>query len=480
MKNRIYQPMVLGLSLLFIVLNALLMIKDSYILLILPLAIFVLSALFFAPEKTFWFLVFLTPLSLPLSELVPSLNFDFWFPTEPLIVAYLAIIILKSFHDKFFDKHLANHPIFWALLFYLGWLTVTITTSEMPVVSIKYVLVRFWFIAVFFYLPYLFFRKNGNNYNRFFTAFLVGLSIIVVISIFKQSSRGLFNKFSAHGACNPFFPDHTSYGAALAFIIPTLFGFLTIAKTWWKKFLILILLIFFLVALILSYSRAAWLSLLVAGAVWFLWYIRIKLKTLIVGLAIVALVGLSFNDGIVRWLNGNQAASSGNLREHLRSTANIKTDDSNVERLNRWNSAVKMFFERPALGWGPGTYMFEYAPFQASYLKTPESSDLGTKGNAHSEYLGLLAETGLLGSLAYIIILTIVLYRGFKLLKVINSRSNRMLVLCALLGLITYIVHGAMNNFLDMDKIAAIFWGNIAFIIAMDIQSSQPKLEPKN
>jgi hypothetical protein len=40
-------------------------------------------------------------------------------------------------------------------------------------------------------------------------------------------------------------------------------------------------------------------------------------------------------------------------------------------------------------------------------------------------------------------------------------------------GLVTYAIHGALNNFLDTDKISALFWGMIAAIAATDIRLKQ-------
>lgn len=474
LRNRIdgksYSIFVLGISLLFVAVNSVLISKDILTLNLIPFALVVLLLILFAPEKTFFLLVLFVPLSVPFSEFIPGLDFDFWFPTEPILVALLALTILKSLYDRFFDRDLIGHPIFWTLLFYLGWLIIATVSSEMPVVSIKYVLVRFWFITVFFYLSYLFFSRSEKNFRRYFTLFLIGLSAVVLISLSKQIGRGLFDKFAAHGSCNPFFTDHTSYGAALAFVIPVILGFFATAKSRKAKVVLLIVAVFFIGALILSYSRAAWLSLIVAAGVWLLWFLRIRLRTIFFVSIISAVSILVFQEEIGRWLNSNQTASSGDLRQHFRSVTNIKTDDSNVERINRWTSAIRMFRERPIFGWGPGTYMFQYAPFQASYLKTLESSNLGKKGNAHSEYLGLLAEAGIIAPIGYILILIIVLYRGFIVSTRSPIRDDRIMVVSVLMGLITYVAHGTMNNFLDMDKIAAIFWGYIALIIAMDIK----------
>ncbi len=38
-----------------------------------------------------------------------------------------------------------------------------------------------------------------------------------------------------------------------------------------------------------------------------------------------------------------------------------------------------------------------------------------------------------------------------------------------LVGLLTYYIHGLLNNFLDTDKAAVPFWGFTAIIVAMDI-----------
>ena len=87
------------------------------------------------------------------------------------------------------------------------------------------------------------------------------------------------------------------------------------------------------------------------------------------------------------------------FNERIESISNVSSDASNLERFNRWNSAIRMFQERPIQGWGPGTYAFCYAPFQDSKDLTIISTNFGDGGNAHSEYLGPLAEQGLFGML---------------------------------------------------------------------------------
>jgi len=461
----------LSLILAFVVTNAILFANEIYILSAIPFLLFLGLLLLFSIRSLYYILILLTPLSVPLRHLVPGLAFDFWVPTEPIILSVLLVIILKSIKEGHFDRELTRHPVFWVIALYLGWILISIVPSEMHVVSVKYFLVRFWYVGVFFYFNYLLFIQKPRLFRRLIILYIASLSVVIAFSLIRLSAYGFFDKYGAHGSCYPFFIDHPSYGAALAFAIPMIFALAVGGKSIFTKLLFGIFTLLFTIALVLSYSRAAWLSLIVAGGVWILWLFRLRAKTIAIsGLLAVALM-LIFQDSITSWLTRNSAESSGDLGVHLKSVSNVTSDASNVERINRWTCAIRMFRERPLFGWGPGTYMFQYAPFQSSYLKTPESSNLGRRGDAHSEYLGLLAQSGLPAALGYLALLVVVLYRGFKMVRLVRNRMNRLLLLASLLGLVTYAVHGVMNNFLDVDKIAFLFWGSIAFVVAMDIRT---------
>ena len=42
-------------------------------------------------------------------------------------------------------------------------------------------------------------------------------------------------------------------------------------------------------------------------------------------------------------------------------------------------------------------------------------------------------------------------------------------MLAVVLGLVTYLVHGSLNNFLDTDKASVPFWGFAAMLVAADV-----------
>lgn len=189
-----------------------------------------------------------------------------------------------------------------------------------------------------------------------------------------------------------------------------------------------------------------------------------------------------FSFEILDRLEKNQQGPSANFVEHLRSVSNITTDNSNLERINRWQSALRMFAERPFFGFGPGTYQFEYAPFQRAQEKTLISTNAGDKGNAHSEYIGPLAEQGFIGMiLVFAVVLTFII-TALRLYKRTEKRQIKILSLSLMLSLITYFIHGIMNNFLDTDKASVPVYGFIAAIVALDLYSredqTQKAIEP--
>jgi len=188
-------------------------------------------------------------------------------------------------------------------------------------------------------------------------------------------------------------------------------------------------------------------------------------------MTLLILTGLFFLFQNEIWdrLEKNKQGNSANFIQHLQSISNISTDNSNLERINRWQSAFRMFNERPVFGFGPGTYQFEYGPYQHSTEKTLISTNFGDRGNAHSEYIGPLAEEGLPGMLIMAGILVFTIITGLRVYKKAKSRELKILSLSILLGLITYFFHGTMNNFLDSDKASVPFWGFIAMLVAMDL-----------
>ena len=460
---------IIAIVLLYIVVDMIFTAREVYYLNLIPIVLFIVVLAMVRLDILYFIIIFLTPLSIPLIEYLPSSPIDFYIPTEPLLFGVMIVFIYKMLREGIIDKRIFNHPISYAIYFNVFWIFITSITSSMPLVSFKFLLARIWFLITFFYLAVYIFR-NTKNISIFIWCYAITMGIVVLFSTSRHLGYGLYDKEVAHWVMNPFFRDHTSYGAMLAMILFPLGGVI------FRHGSNIVLRFFYYVAffllgagLILSYTRAAWISVILSFGILMVTLLKIKFRYLV----LIALLGVFYLAGqrveLIHKLERNRQDSSADLAEHVQSISNISTDDSNLERLNRWSAALRMFKERPVFGWGPGTYMFKYAPFQLSKNKTLISTDFGNRGNAHSEYIGPLAESGILGSLSFIFVVVLSLITGYKVYHKLEDKRLKQLVLSIILGLITYLAHGVLNNFLDTDKASSLFWGFIAVFVSLDI-----------
>lgn len=460
---------IIAIVFLYIVVDLVFTAREVYYLNLVPLVFFIIVLALVRLDILYFIIIFLTPLSIPLIEYLPSSPIDFYIPTEPLLFGVMIVFIYKMVKEGIVDKRVFNHPISYAIYFNVFWIFMSSITSSMPLVSFKFLLARIWFLITFFYLAIYIFR-NTKNISIFIWCYAIPMVIVVLFSTSRHLGYGLYDKEVAHWVMNPFFRDHTSYGALLAMILFPVGGVIFRQGSNIVLRLLYYTLFFLLGAgLILSYTRAAWISVILSLGILLVTLLKIKFRYLF----LIGILGVLYLAGqrveLIHKLERNRQDSSADLAEHVQSISNISTDDSNLERLNRWSAAFRMFKERPVFGYGPGTYMFKYAPYQLSKNKTLISTDFGNRGNAHSEYIGPLAESGVLGSLSFIFIAVMSLITGYKVYHKLEDKRLKQLVLSIILGLITYLAHGVLNNFLDTDKASALFWGFIAVFVSLDI-----------
>jgi len=450
----------------FFALNFYYLHKDEYWVLIVPLVMVFLLMYFLALDKLIYFIIFFTPLSVVLRD--SEFGVGVALPTEPLMFGVMILFLFKLILKNTLSREIIKHPVTIAIIIYLVWMLVTSLTSELPVVSLKFLLSRLWFIITFYFIGTQLFKKF-ENIRIFLWLYVIPLVGVVIYTTILHAQRG-FDEQSAHWIMSPFFNDHTAYGAVLALFIPAVTGYIFSSEDrLLYRMLALLALAILILALILSYCRAAWLSIAVSLVIFLILRFKINYKLVFLSFIALVILFLLFQNQIWMKLEKNKQASSKNFTEHLQSISNISTDASNTERLNRWSSAIRMFKKRPVLGWGPGTYQFLYAPYQSSKEKTIISTNVGDKGNAHSEYIGPLSESGILGTLTFLGIVVTVIYTAIKIYKRAKRKIIRNTALIYLISLITYLVHGIMNNFLDTDKSSVPFWGFIAIIVVLDV-----------
>jgi O-antigen ligase len=150
------------------------------------------------------------------------------------------------------------------------------------------------------------------------------------------------------------------------------------------------------VALVFSWSRGAWLAFTAGGAVLLFFLPRDRR----IGFALLLAVGLLLfvawqADFIPQPVIARLSSFTADLR--FGDVRGVEINEANyavIERLAHWQAAINMARDQFWLGVGFGNYEPAYAAYALPNWPFP-------LGHAHNYYLNLLAEVGLVGTVAY-------------------------------------------------------------------------------
>ena len=429
--------------------------------------------------KLWWlFIAFILPFSVNINLGNDS---KILFPSEP-IAAILAIYSVVLIARGKIEKKYFHNSVSMLFLFYFFWLLFSTVYSSNIIVSVKFVIVRLAYFFAFYIGAIYFFSQTKKNKLLPFYLYIIGITIIGIIELYNHGQLGFSKSFSSY-APKPFYNDHTIFSACICMVIP--FLFINLNKT--KEINIFsfgglprrITLLFLLIVLFFTYCRAAWISLFVGSFVGILIagnYLNFKKIVLVLG-AIICLGYINL-DSIVSSFKENKNdsnAKNAGVEQQAKSITNITTDKSNAERINRWSCAVRMFNDKPILGFGAGTYQFEYLKYQQKNEMTQISVTSqnnvkhGKGGTAHNEFLLALSETGIFGALFLFLIFT----ETFRLAieNVRFAKVNKKLNVIVLIAFSSFFIHSFFNNFLDTDKAAFLAFFLMAYIVYQNQKS---------
>ena len=471
-KNRT-QILAVATTLVFAVANAILLLKDFYYLSLIPLAGLVLLLFITRFETGLMCMALFTPFAINIA-LMPKMELSM--PVEPMMILFTLMFFFRALASRGYDTRLLKHPVSLLMIASMVWMLITACTSKLPLVSLKYWMARLWFVVPFFFAAAQIFR-NPKRIREFFWCYAIGL--IAVVSIATAKTVGNFSDLQTlHRVMQPFYNDHTAYGCVIALFVPAAFYFIFSRNSkGWGRLLSLAIMSLLLVGLFFSYCRAAWISVLGAIGVYVLIRMGMKVKWMVMLFGLAVGVFFVYQSDVLYKLGKNHQDSSYDLAGQIKSISNISTDASNLERLNRWASALRMWKESPVIGCGPGTYQFLYASYQRSYQLSTISTNAGNLGNAHSEYIGPMTEQGVPGVALVIALFMTTFATGVRVYRTAGNRQVADMALAFTLSLLTYYIHGVFNNFLDTDKLSVPVWAFTAVIVALDVYNKPEAAE---
>ncbi|MEM9822193.1 MAG: O-antigen ligase family protein, partial [Bacteroidota bacterium] len=433
--------------------------------------------------RLIWRLYALLLLSIPFSVTHSFGSFSLELPSEPLMIL-LCVLLLPTLKARGKDGlKMMRNPLLLVSALWLVWMAVGIPFSSDPIVSTKYTVVAatHWFL--FAYVPVLLPLPPLKATSKWLNYYAISILVILLLA-WSVHAQYDFRIDASVLVARPFFFDHALLSTSLLLLlgiyvfssIQFLFAIFRTTpnrQAHWKNSYPLFLSLLFSLGVYLAFSRAAWLSTIIAiivlGVVGcFKHFFRYML-----GLSILTFVLLLLLSPML-WQevqNNRIESKKGTWWEQIVSSANISTDVSNLERLNRYSCAYRMFLDRPLLGFGVGTFETAYLSYQRPEemtrisVTTPGPHPPGRGGGAHSEYFQALSEMGLLGILLFMALALLSCWTAIRVYWTASLWEHRYLALALLFGLLTYFVHGFFNNFFHHSKIAILVWSSMAILI---------------
>lgn len=460
-----------GLSLVLSILVAIY--TESLLPLLLPVILAFSFQLLVDYKKIYLLLFFCLPIS---TEVFITDHLATDLPTEPLIVGlmlvYVLLIITKP---KSLNINFLWHPFSTLLLIHIGWIAITTFTSTAFTFSFKFFLAKIWYVVTFFYFAGHIIEKQGTI-DRLLWLVAIPL-VFATIKVMVHHSSLDFGFKAINTACPPFFRNHVSYAAMLSVFLPFMWYLRKWAKTPKIKYWSTIMIVIFVAAIMLAYTRAAYVAVLLAIIAF--WIIRLRLLALAIAITSVAIIGvLSFlliENYFMELIPSSDTVAHTELSEIITSTSELK-DVSTMERYYRWIAGGRMIAEKPVVGFGPGNFYHFYKGYTLSRFST-YVSDNPEKSGVHNYYLMTALEQGIIGLLIFLALIYNIALQGQRIYHQTDNRKHKDLVMAALLSSIIIDAFLLMNDMVETDKVGAFFFFNIAILVTIDLRNKHLEQE---
>ncbi len=389
-------------------------------------------------------------------------------PTEPIMLLLLGISILL-FIGSFYkiSADVVRHPLVILILLHLFWIFFTCITSTNPVISYKYFLAKCWYVLPFFFLPLVIVQQKKDL--KLWVVLLVVTITIATAYVFIRHAFTGFDFRLVNQVTSPIFRNHVTYAALPVLFLPFLWWFWRISRKYsFRYFILLGVILFWVAAIYLSYTRAAQLCIVIAILGYFIVARRLIKPAIFTGLVVLS-IGILFVSSSNRYLefapDFEKTITHDNFGNLVSATSKGQ-DLSTMERLYRWVAGSRMVQDRPLVGFGPGSFFFNYKNYTLSEFKTYVSDNPDNSG-IHNYYLMVLVEQGIPGVLIFLTICILTLILGENLFHSLQDRELRLFVMAILLSSLIIFALNAINDLIETDKLGPFFFFNLSMIAAI-------------
>lgn len=423
------------------------------------------------PLYLFYLFFFLLPFSVEI-YLPNGLGTDL--PSEPIMLVLTGLSILLVLQNiREIPKALFSHPITLFLFLHVFWIAFTSLYSTNMVFSLKFLIAKFWYIIPFYFLPFIIVKKE-IQFRSLFTCLGMGLFISVAYVMARHAALG-FSFDGINDAVKPIYRNHVNYGIMLISFLPFMWYLFRSSKRYY--YLKLLGLVVLLLAIYLTYTRAAQVAVLLAIGVY--WVVRLKMAK------VAVLTGLILGGVLVTFLSVNNryldmAPDYNKAVEHKKFDnlveATYKMEDiSTVERFYRWVAGFYMIKEKPITGFGPATFYSEYKSHTVTSYKT-YVSDNPEKSGIHNYYLMTAVEQGIPGLLIFLCMALFPIFYGEIAYHKTKDKSKKALIMAAVICFVLIDIVILINDLLEADKVGPFYFLSMAIIVIFSSRDISKKV----
>lgn len=401
-------------------------------------------------------------------------------PDEPLI-AGLSLIYLLTLLSK--PQQLSGawfrHPITLLLFLHLGWILVATIFSQQIGTSIKFFIAKIWYVFTFYFLTE-YILKDESHWRRVFWC----VAIPFALATFKVLAHHALLNFGfkeINAAVTPFFRNHVNYAAMLALFIPWVWFMRHEYARWsFRWWLIIGMLALFLAGVMFSYTRAAYLALVLAMGAY--WVVRLRLMRWALGVSVVAmLAGVTYmvqGNKFMDFVPSERTVAHEEFGDIVGATTKLE-DVSTMERYYRWIAGMRMAQEDVWTGYGPSNFQTFYKQYTLSRFST-YVSDNPERSGIHNYFLMTYVEQGLPGLIIFAIFILYVFLYAERVYHQSTSPSRRRTVMAILLSLVVITAFLLINDLVETDKVGSFFFFNIAVLVLLDLRNREQIAAPAN
>jgi O-antigen ligase len=452
-------------ALVFLMAGALAVIAEQWLIVLLPFILLFLVATQWSVRVLVYALLFLLPLSIEY-QITPGLGMDL--PDEALMIGLSALfLLLTARQPRLLAMAAPVHRLIVLLLLLLLWSVVAACFAPQPLLAVKYILAKCWYLVAFVALPLYCFRRR-RHWIIAAGCILAPMLVLVLQTLVRQAQSG-FSFEQVNTAVTPWFRNHVNYGAMVVLLLPLLLAFGGAVRRQKWRFFYIIILVVVLAAAFFSYSRGAWLAIPMAGLA--VWAMRKKIISWLLGLAFVlAILGLGWLGYENRYLDYRPDYRSTifhtDLQQHLAATYRGR-DMSTTERLYRWIAALRLSADHPITGAGPNHFYDAYKAYTVSAYKTYVSHN-PDHSTVHNYFLLLLSEQGLPALVLFMTLVWVLFVRLQRQYHRQTDPLNRRMI-AAVTGIAAMLITvNLLSDLVETDKLGGMWLLCIAFVVYFD------------